>query len=605
MTGTPKPLGGSPPAPPAPKAKPPLVPPQAAAGAGVAPPLRQALVEPAQSKAGVPSPTIAGGARPKELVRPTKTTAEFLFELDAPTRPTSREMDFEANPEIVSAGDDAIAASNSETAGSALEPAQADEALDPLPPELSSNPSLDEVLALFAVSSTPATAEEQQQQRLRRTLLRVLTCRDCFRWMGSLGVADEDKKGIARMLMGLDTAIGPREGQASVVKDPETALEHVSPEQLDALERLIAPIEDRLLSLDELITPEIFQTQLENRKQSRKIIARYGRLLASRRFSAGQRRDRFELITTHLLTVQLEGGFRRTLPPERARAVLEHLIGGIPRRQREEQELGEALGYLLEMLDRLNELKSQDEFFETGYFLDVHGYKVSSRDQLLSPEFVYLSVLINVAVHNRLETWIGSMARLYDSHQLTSEGAPREHVMRRLRDQEEAIDDSFGVKRRTPLQARRSEPPKPVAPAKRTKPKKKAQQRFEIVFDRQFTMLALSVLVTLSSGIYLAFKTGAVGEEAMQALNADQLAQISPVLARGWILGSGTSRHFDGSVVRARWTALDARRRMDQAEHVTKVLHGKGIKNAKIAGPEGRVIEIHDGLVSFVQGGKL
>jgi hypothetical protein len=584
---------------------PPVLPP--AAGAAIAPPIPATGPDLEWAQAIPPQP-VAPVANEK-AVRPTKTSSEFLFELDAPARPVSRELDLDADPDIAAAlAQEVPSALDSQVESSALEPASAGEPLDPSSPEWPSCPSLDELVAAFAVPSSPKTADEQRQQRHRRALLRVLTCRDCFRWLSSLGVSEEDKKSVARMLMGLDSAVGPREGQASVVKDPEAALEGASQEQLDAIERLITPIEDRLLALDDLIAPEVFATQLESRKQSKKISARYGRLLASRRFSAGQRRDRFELIATHLLTTSVQGGFRRALPPDRARTVLEHLIGGVPRRQKEEQVLGEALGCLREMLDRLSQLKSQEEFFDSGYFLDVHGYKVSSRDQLLSPEFVYLSVLINVAVNNRIEAWIASTERLFDSHQLTSEGSPREHLMRRLLEQEEAIDDSFGVKRRNNAPSvRRSEPPNAATPAKKatTQRKKAERPRFEIIVDRRLIAFCIGLLVALGSGVYLAVQTGTIGKESTEALSAMQLTQISPMLARGWILGSGSARHFSGTVSRARWLALDGRRRVEQADGLNKVLRSKRIRNALITGPSGRAIEIRDGFVGFVQGGKL
>jgi hypothetical protein len=150
--------------------------------------------------------------------------------------------------------------------------------------------------------------EEQHEQRRRRTIDRVLTLRDSFRLMSHLDVPEAERKALGRQLIGLDKDLGVAAG-LSVIKDPATALQTATKEQLDTAERQITLLEDKMLALDDAITRQVFRQRVAARsKQSKKTIARYGRLLASKRMPAGQRRDRFEWIATHLLTGRTQSG---------------------------------------------------------------------------------------------------------------------------------------------------------------------------------------------------------------------------------------------------------------------------------------------------------
>jgi hypothetical protein len=234
----------------------------------------------------------------------------------------------------------------------------------------------------------------------------------------------------------------------------------------------------------------------------------------------------------------------------------------------------------------------------------VHGYKVSMRDQMSSPEFVYLSVLINSEIQNRLETWATDLERLHDSNQLISEGSPRDQLLRRFREQQEAVDDIFGGKQRAPAQAKQPIDP-PKTPIKKAKPKREEKRRSRLEWNRQLVLLVTSTVLILASGGYIAWQTGVVGGEEVRALEPAELERLSSVLGPGWIKGSGAHRRFEGSIVRRRWLPLDSRRRMDQAVQMAKVLAGLGIKNARVTMTGGIAIEIRDGLVSYVEGGKL
>jgi len=453
------------------------------------------------------------------------------------------------------------------------------------------------------------SADEQHEQRRRRTIERVLALRDSFRLLGHLDVSEQDRSTVGKLLVGLDGDLGVSAPE-SVIKDPAQALRAPSKEQLDVAERQISVIEDRMLALDELVPADVFAPRIEARKQSKKAIARYARLLASRRMPAGQRRDRFEWIATHLLTARTASGELAVMPPERARAVLQHMIGGLPRKLRE-QELQEALTYLNEARARLDQVESHDELFESGLYLDFHGYKVSMREQLLSAEFVYLSVVLNAKLHNRIERWIGERERLHDAQQLTLEGTPRDQIMRRLRAQEEEVDSSFGVKRRSPQAvrsdlARESRGPQRAVESKRAA-KASTPASTSGSASRSWIVLVLAVVIALAAGGYVLVHTGLVAKPAIVALDRQGLSRFSPHLVRGMLVGSGEARTLRGWMQPKRWEQLDPRQKREAADALAKRLVDDDVHNAQVMllAHDAPVIEIERGTITLVAGGKL
>lgn len=577
----------------------PVVAPRPAPAPPAAPPPKRSTMEfMSELDTGAPETAAAGDQR---------STMELTFEVDAAPSAISREIDLATEPEVAGAIDAAVAEEAAADSDGGTD-VQMPEAEPAQPPVVVAHVDLSAFQTATA-DEKAKTPEAQHELRVQRSVQRVIACRETFRLLGLLAIAEEDRKTLARMLMELDTAVGRAENAPSVVKEPEAVLQSATHEQLDAIERLLGPIEDKLLYLDEGVVQDAFRARVESSKQPKKVMARYARLLASRRFQAGARRDRFEWIATQLLTATDADGMRKMMAPERARSVLQHVIGGMPRKANE-QETAEAITYLQDALVRVSTV-SEEEFFDGGVFLDVHGYKVSMRDQLLVPEFVYLSVLINAAVHNRLEAWIADRDRLHLGNQLTAEGSPREHIMRRVREAEEAVDDLFSVKRRGPAQARAAEPAKPATPGKKKgKEKQKKTRSFlptlDIVIDRQLILFVGALLVIGATGLTIAFQTGAIGAQQLRALKDGEIAGISPFLASAWVAGSGDDSRLDATIRDGDWQALDPRKKTVEAERISKLLMSRQIPSANITNRHGgQVITIEKGFVSFVQGGKL
>ena len=530
-------------------------------------------------------------AAPEKPNTGKRSTVEFMLDLDAAPRAVSREIDLEAEPELAAALATAIA--GTQVADALQLPVGAPSSGSPA--RLVSLPPLD----------AARSPEEALLLRRQRVIDRIATARDMFRLLGYMAVPEEHRKNVARMFIELETALGTPEGAA--VKDPKAALAAATKEQLDAAEHALGPIEDRLLTLDDQVPDATFEDRVRSGKQNKKVIARYGRLLASRRLPAGPRRNRFAWLAMYLLTKEDDSGQLVALPPDRARNVLQHLIGGLPRKLRD-QDTEEAISFLHDAQSKLEAVQSYDHLLASGLFGDIYGYQVSMREQLLSPEFVYASVLVDTVLRNQVERWITARERLHDSMQLTSEGTPREHMTRRLRAERDDVDEAFGAKPRALSAAAAETGPQVVVEAKRAKPAKKpaARRRLpEFSVDRRLIAAMVAVLVTLSSTWYVSKTVGLVGEPQVRPLASAELGTLSPLLIRGFMVGSSDAQTLRGWVASKQWKALDPRARHGAADVLLERLAARHIAAAQIYEGSTLVIDVTGGTVMHVEGGRL
>ncbi|MDD9939152.1 MAG: hypothetical protein OXT09_36530 [Myxococcales bacterium] len=527
---------------------------------------------------------------------------EFLNEIDEPNRKASAEIDLGAMPDVAATlaqAEPAAQPTVDQGAGGAdLLNVDQPAPESPTRPEPAATPSRRPSLS----------PKDALSQRRRRTIVRVQTVRDAFRLLGYLGISDDDRKDIARLLMGLEEAINPdrERGGPSAIKEPDRILVKAPAEMLDHVETELSPIEDRLLALDDLIPREVFRQRVQGGKHSAKLLARYGRLLASRRFPAGYRRDRFEWLATHLLTRTDEAGLKHLVARDRARAVLQHLVGGLPHKVND-AELADALNYLRDALKKLQQFTAPEGFFESGYYLDVHGYKVSMRDQLLNADFLYLSAAINAKLHNLLETWIAEREEMHQANRLTREGSPREQIMGLLREQEETVDNIFGVKRQRPDRATgtKREKGEDGKTKKRKKKKKKAKKSLNIALDRTFAKVTILAAVILGVAGFLLVETEAVGGPSLETVPTATLKKHSDIVLRAKIQNPGESGHVFLTLHNGKWKALGPRERSQAADDLLKIVKELGLKSGAAGVRESKPqVIISDGVVTNVVGGK-
>jgi hypothetical protein len=364
-------------------------------------------------------------------------------------------------------------------------------------------------------------------------------------------------------------------------------------ELIDELERSLAKVEDKLLGIDECVADEAFRMRWNKERETPKALLRYARLLAARRFNIGYRRDRFEALAQELLTAKTSAGLLLLMPRAKAGPVLRQLLRGLPRAANTREERAAAHSYLRDALDRLHGLTGAKQFFASGFFLDVHGYKVSMHDHVSNPEFLYLCVALSVEIHNRFHAWSRPSA---ERDQARGSTPPLAALQAQLRAQEQAVQGVFSNFRKprelpgaaTATQTQAKKPTRPKAASK-------ARATGGIgLFG--FAAAALFLLVALGANL---FTTGVVRlQEAPEVLMPAELHALSGLLLQGKLSAKRT--RFEGWVARPAWQRMPAVERRSAAQALAANLERQGIHHAHVYAYKTRAIEVEFGGVVYV-----
>jgi hypothetical protein len=366
----------------------------------------------------------------------------------------------------------------------------------------------------------------------------------------------------------------------------------------DEHERALSRVEDRLLALDDMITEDDFRASVTKQKHAIKLLLRYARVLAIKRFNIGYRRDRFEYLACELLTDAGPDKRLQLLPRDQAGPVLHHLLAGLPQVAALE-ERAPAIEHMHEALDRLAEIDGPKAFFESEFFVDLHGYKISMRDQITCPEFLYLSAAMHVELHNRMLAWSRS-------------GTPSSSSLRsQLQSHQRAAEEVFSNFRRprsTPA-AKSSPRPAPSTealprppPRARTKKRKRAEESVERPSLGVWIKLAGLTLAIVVSSASLLHSAGVfqIGTPPTK-LSSAQLQALSPLLLRASVVPG--QHRLDGLVSRVAWQSLSKQERRAVAASLASQLKRQNIPNARILGYKSPVIQIEFSTVVFVDEG--
>ncbi|MEY4581632.1 MAG: hypothetical protein RL701_6335, partial [Pseudomonadota bacterium] len=359
--------------------------------------------------------------------------------------------------------------------------------------------------------------------------------------------------------------------------------------------RSLTELESALLSVDEGLNDENFKAHFNREREQPKALLRYARFLGARRFGIGYRRDRFETLALELLTARLPSGRLLLMPRKRAGQVLQQLLRGLHRPPVHADEQSSALSYLRDALDRLEQLAGSKQFFDSGFFLDVYGYKISMHDRITSPEFLYLCVALDVEVHNRLQLWSSAGA-------LKASPGPLTALQVQLRAQQEAAQGVFSDFHRPlvgagPASAARAQTPVRKAPKRAEAPQPKAADT-----ATRWRMVAAGVFVLAAVGANLYAMGYLQWSVAPRALEGAELKELSPLLVTGRLTQDG--KRFSGLLARPEWLRLSPNERVAEAARLANVFKRRGIDHAEVLAYKARAMQIDYGTVVYVDDAK-
>jgi hypothetical protein len=362
----------------------------------------------------------------------------------------------------------------------------------------------------------------------------------------------------------------------------------LSEKQTQELALAMSELEVALLTLDECLPNDQFRTRFSKQHVAPKLLLQYARFLASREFGIGYQRDRFELLAQELLTAKLPSGRLQLTSRKRAAELLPPLLRGLTQPAESAAARAGQISYLCDALDRLQNLSRPQQFFDSGFYLDVYGYKISTHQHITSPEFLYLCVAINVEVHNRLQTWA------QDSNDPRKPGSGSLAALQvQLRAQHEAAQAVF------------PDFHQPIGGGAETGRAKKAKRASKPWFGAGSSFVRLGaaaafVLVALVANLY-AFGFMQL-ERPPEVLSVERVQALSPLLLNGRLTRGG--KHFVGMIARPSWNRMTARQRQDAAETLARALSAQGIDHAEVLAYQTRAIQVDFGSVVFVDDGK-
>jgi hypothetical protein len=450
----------------------------------------------------------------------------------------------------------------------------------------------------------PRPNEEAIEARRGRLAVRYKAGCAAYKLLAGFELGGSDRREVVELFSAYESRLRgalPAPTAADNKRDTDSLHSLLPAPGLDELERSLSKIEDKLLSLDDSMSEDDFRARVSKQKQPIKTLLRYARLLAIRRFNIGYRRDRFEYLALELLSTVGQDKRQQLLPRDKAGTVLHHLLAGLPQPAAPE-ERGPATAHLREALDRLAEIGSGKEFFESEFFLDLHGYKISMRDQITCPEFLYLCAALQVELHNRMLDWCSS-------------GTPTwQALQQELAQQRTSAEEVFGnFKRPRSTPAAKSSPrPQPskdampqAVPQRRKRKRKRRSDPAQGDPERRkvIAKLVVASLVIVLSAASALHSAGVVQiGTPPSVLTTQQLQELSPLLVRATV--NQRSKTLEGLISRPAWLRMTKTERQAAATDLAAKLKRMGVPNARVLAYKTPVIQIEFDTVVYVDESK-
>jgi len=353
-------------------------------------------------------------------------------------------------------------------------------------------------------------------------------------------------------------------------------------ERLSAYEEALGVGEETALDVDAAISMNAFRSWYDRTPRPQEVLLRYASLLGGARRLKDVQRDRLEFVVTRLISKKVDDERLAMSPRAEAAPILDYVIRRRPAIK--DHERSDAVMFFRDASLQLTNLHSLDDVFKGGFYLDVRGYKVALRDQLLDPDVLYAAVALNAAIHNRIEEMRELEARSKNSlHGML--GKDDEEVRKVFMKRASLRTDERFEETRRYLEKYRQNVEKGTT---RTKMSRRTMNR-----------------LLLSGGI------GATGLGALKlilreintvrALSATELERLSPILESGGFSEGESESVFMGQVASEAWLALSAEERSSAAEELRDALRRRTVRAAWITRGENQAIHIANSVVVSVE----
>jgi len=347
-------------------------------------------------------------------------------------------------------------------------------------------------------------------------------------------------------------------------------------------EESLSVSEETILNVDATVTMNDFRSWYERAPRPRELCLRYTRLVCKSRLAREAQKDRFEFLATRLLTKKTQEGRLEMLPRSVAAPVLEYILPVLA--EIADHERSGAVMFFRDASLQLSSLHSLDDIFKGGFYLDVRGYKVALRDQLLDADILYAAVALNAAIFNRIE----EMREL--------EARSKQSLVDMLGKEEEEVRKVF-LRRASIAADERFEETRRFLGKYRENVEKRSVTR---TVNRRFMGRLLLAAGIVGLGMVAAKLIFRSLNEISQ-MSESELERLSPVLESGGFSHGEHERTFIGRVESGRWMLLAPEERRAAAEELRARMARHDVRSAWITREGHQAIHIANGMVVSVE----
>lgn len=354
----------------------------------------------------------------------------------------------------------------------------------------------------------------------------------------------------------------------------------------DALRKLesnLQSLEQKLEGVDAQIPMGWFREHFDASQASSVALADYAMLLGRHAGVDSTRLDRIQFLLTRLVSFFIS-------PEDDSPALRRQLLAeALPPSTLAANTREAVVAFCHDATRRLGTFTRLKDLIDSGFFVDVRGYKLSLRQQLLDPDVMAAVIDLNEATSatlDRLAEAEQQQGAELDQH-LAEVDARIKSIFKQLRVDESEKTEQFQAWLTGSAKAR----------AKGKRPR--AREFMALKANRREDKRLVLGAITLVLGLILLFRLPA--PQQLRTLTPEECAELSPVLVSGAVAPEKAPSIFVGTVDKSRWALMDMQGRRQTALKLAESVAARGWVAATVMLEEQVVMQIESGNVLVVQ----
>ena len=355
---------------------------------------------------------------------------------------------------------------------------------------------------------------------------------------------------------------------------------------LGTLESGVENLEKKLEQLDSHIPMGWFREHFDASQASSVALADYATLLGHHANDDQSRLDRIQYLLTRLVSFFVT-------PEDDSPALRRQLLAeALPPSTLPASTREAVVAFCHAAIGRLATFSRLKELIDSGFFVDVRGYKLSLRQQLLDPDVMTAVIELNEATSATLD-------RLAEAEAEVVPGAALEEHLAEVDQRIKSIFKQLRVDESDKTQKFEAWLKHSAGSTPGKKRRLTAEQLMSIRPNRREDKRLLLGAITLVLALVMIFRLPHA--QQLHTLTPGECAELSPLVVSGAAAPANAPRIFIGAIDKGRWVLMDQASRQDAALELARHVRAKGWVAATVMLEEQVVIQIEDGNLLVVQ----